>query len=118
MMTTDQVGAVIALHFDRIGIDEVSVSFEHRYIVAPKLGLDHLDLAEHHGLRAKGQVCHRNAILKHVPAAIERALPEAAQIQNSLARRWRSAAGSGDTPSLAICVSFSPRKKLPIADVR
>ena len=82
VLAANHLGSVITLDFDGMRIGEARVSFEGRYVVPAELSFDYLDLSEHDSLGAKGQIRHRDAILEHVPAAIESALAEAAQVQH------------------------------------
>ena len=80
VLPPSQLRTLIASDFNGMRIDKAGVAVERSHIVAPQLGLDHLNLPCHDRLRAEDQIGHRDAVFEHVTATIEAALPETAQI--------------------------------------
>ena len=92
VLATQQGVSAVACDFDRVIVDEPGVAFVNRHPVATQLRLDDLDLARHHRVGTKHQVLHRDVVFQGVAAAVERSLPQAAEVQDGLAQRL---AGNG-----------------------
>src|SRR4026207_201088 len=78
-------------------IDETGVAADHVDTVAGHLILDDGDLVRDHVVGAEGEVFNRNVGFHPIPGAIEIALSEAGQVQDSLAQGFTGNGSGMDT---------------------
>ncbi len=92
VLPTQHGQAVIAGHFHGVRIQETRVAFVNGDAIAAQLRLDDLDFARHHRVGTEDEVLHGDGFFQRVAAPVERALPQAAEVEDGFAKGF---AGNG-----------------------
>src|SRR5215471_2781853 len=84
--------AFVAGYLHRMVVDEARVPLVNHHAVAAQLGFDNFDLACHDTIGTEDEIAHGDGFLHRIPATVEGALAQSAEIQDGFAKRL---AGNG-----------------------
>ena len=79
----------LAVHRDRVRVEEPRRAVQQRHPVAGQLAADHLDLAADHVLGAREQVLHGDVVLDPVVLPVQLAHVQPGEVEHRLAQRLR-----------------------------